>query len=336
MTYGLVAFGTAKGEKVAVKEVVAEYTEDVERVLGYGYDHVHRAGGDVGLTDLAAEAGTAALAAAGLQARDVDLLVLAVTDIAEYLYWDAAAAVAHRLGLRRAEAVLVDQGCVGGVTAFDALAGRFATHPDYRTAVVIAANRTAEAYWNRLGTHSLLFSDGAAAAVAVRGARSLRWLASHAETDGAYADFFRMDTGGAAEPFAPGGPVPAVRDAWDVMAHFDYDTERCTAFAEEIDDRTARAVHRACKRAGVTEEDLRWLVLLNDNTRVLTAQADLVGVPVERTNLCWAAQNGHFGAADHLFVLASLHESGEPVAGDLVALAANGRGMHWASAILSW
>ncbi|QFZ21177.1 3-oxoacyl-ACP synthase III family protein [Saccharothrix syringae] len=336
MAYGMVAFGTAFGEEVAVKDVVAEYTEDVERVLGYGYDHIHRAPAGVGLTDLAAEAGRAALAGAGVAARDVDLLVLAVTDITEYLYWDAAAAVAHRLGLRRAEAVLVDQGCVGGVTAFDTVAGRFATHPDHRTALVIGANRTAETYWNRLDTNSLLFSDGAAAAVATRHAGSLRWLASHAETDGRYADFFRMDVGGAAAPFTAGAEPPTTRDAWDVMQHFEYDTERFSAFAQEINDRTARAVHRACKRAGVTEDDLGWLVLLNDNPRVLTEQADLVGVPAERTNLDWATRHGHFGAADHLFVLAALHESGEPAAGDLVALAANGRGMHWASALLSW
>ncbi|PRY45204.1 3-oxoacyl-ACP synthase III family protein [Umezawaea tangerina] len=336
MAYGLVAFGTAMGEEVAVKDVVAEYTEDVERVLGYGYDHVHRAAPGVGLTDLAVDAGRSALAAAGLAPRDVDLLVLAVTDLTEYLYWDAAAATAHGLGLRRAEAVLVDQGCVGGVTAFDAVAGRFATHPGYRTALVIGANRTVEAYWNRLDTHSLLFSDGAAATVVTRESTSLRWLASHAETDGAYADFFRMDIGGGAEPFAAGSPAPMVRDAWDIMEHFGYDSERFAAFADEINDRTARAVHRACKQARVTEEDLRWLVLLNDNTRVLTAQADLVGVPTARTNLRWAGRNGHFGAADHLFFLAALRESDEPDPGDLVALAANGRGMHWASAIFSW
>ncbi|TWP48835.1 3-oxoacyl-ACP synthase [Lentzea tibetensis] len=332
MAFGLVAFGTALGEQVAVKDVVADYTEDVERVLGYGYDYVHRS--DQHLTDLAVEAGAKALESAAVDPRTVDLLVFAITDIADYLYWDAAASVAHRLGLRRAEAVLIDQGCVGGVTAFDALAGRFATHPTCKTALVIGANRTTELYMNRFDTNSLLFSDGAAAAVATRDALTLTWRSSHAETDGSYADFFRMDVGGGARPFQQGDP-PAVRDAWDIMSYFDYEVERFSVFAAEINDRTARAVHRVCKQAGVSEDDLGWLVLLNDNPRVLTEQADLIGVPVERTNLRWATQHGHFGAADHLFALAELSASGELKRGDLVALAANGRGMHWAATLLT-
>jgi 3-oxoacyl-[acyl-carrier-protein] synthase-3 len=336
MPYGLVAFGTAVGEMIAVRDIVAEYTEDVERVLSCGYDYVHRATADVGLTDLGVDAGARALAAAGVSPKDVDLVVLALTDIAEYLYWDAAAVVAHRLGVGRAESVLVDQGCIGGITAFDTLAGRFATHPDYRTALLIGANRTTEAYWNRLDTHSLLFSDGAAAAVATRGAPSLRWLASYAETDGRYADFFRMDVGGGADPFRPGAPGPTARDAWDIMEHFGYDPDRFTAFADEISDRTARAVHEACRRAGLTEDDLRWLVLLNDNPRVLARQAELIGIPIARTNLRLATQHAHFGAGDHLFTLSSLRESRELARGEMVALAANGRGMHWASAILQF
>ncbi|GLZ36297.1 hypothetical protein Lesp02_84840 [Lentzea sp. NBRC 105346] len=327
MAFGLVGFGTALGERVAVKDVVGSYTEDVERVLGYGYDYVHIA--SVGLTDLAVSAGTAALASAGVSARDVDLLVLAVADVPEYLYWDAAAAVAHRLGVR-AEAVLISQGCVGGVTLFDTVAGRFATHPSYKTALVIGASRVAEAYMNRFDTNSLLFSDGAAAAVCWRDALSLTWRASHAETDGAYADFFRMDVGGAASPFSA-GEAPAVRDAWDIMAHFSYDTERFAAFAEEVNDRTARAVHRVCRQAGLSEDSLSWLLLLNDNPRVLAEQADLVGVPLARTNLAWAVEHGHFGAADHLFGLSRLSLS----PGESVVVAANGRGMHWAAALFT-
>ncbi|GAA4214980.1 3-oxoacyl-[acyl-carrier-protein] synthase III C-terminal domain-containing protein [Microbispora amethystogenes] len=334
MTFGLIAFAAEVGEPVPVKDVVADYTEDVARVLAYGYDFVHRAAPGTGLTDLAVEAGGQALAAAGVAARDVDLLVLAITDIAEYLYWDAAAAVAHRLGLSWAEAVLVDQGCAGGVTAFDTLAGRFATHLSYDTALVIGANRTTEAYWNRLDTHSLLFSDGAAAAVASRNATSLRWRTSYAETDGRYADFFRMDDGGGANPFGPGTPPPKVRDAWQIMEHFQYDSDRMAGFADEINDRTARAVHRACKQAGITEDELAWLLLLNDNPRVIAAQADLIGVPTSRTNIRGARQHGHFGAADHLFELGNLHASGELGLGDYVALATNGRGMHWACTIL--
>lgn len=328
------SFGSSLGRPALVPDIAAHYTADVQRVVGHGYRAIHRAEDGVGLTDLAATAAERALAGAGMGPGDVDLLVLAITDIPEYLYWDAAAHVQHRLGAHRAEAVLVDQGCVGGVTCLDLVAGRFATHPEYRTALVVGANRTCEPYWNRMETHSLLFSDGAAAAVLARGHDRLRWRASEALTDGRYADFFRMDVGGAAAPFTAGGLEPTARDAWDLMEFFDFDTERFTGFVDLMNDRLRVVVERACKRIGRTTADLARVVLLNDNARTLADVASRLNVPLDRTNAAFSLAHGHFGAADHLLVLGAHVEAGEVEPGDLVALAAVGRGMHWAAAVV--
>src|SRR6266511_3139236 len=57
-----------------------------------GVPHVPPAEAGTGLTDLAESAGQLALKRSGVDAADVDLLVLAMSDIAEHLYWDPAAA----------------------------------------------------------------------------------------------------------------------------------------------------------------------------------------------------------------------------------------------------
>lgn len=335
--FGLVSFGAALGEPVAVRDVVADYTDDLERVLEYGYRDIHRCPQETGLTDLAHEAGSAALSSAGIDAAELDLLVLAVTDITEYLYWDAAASVQDRLKAYNAEAVLVDQGCIGGITGFDLIAGRFATHPEYRTALMIGANRTCDAYWNRLDTHSLLFSDGAAAAVAKRGHSGLRWRCSEAHSDGRFSSFFRLDRGGAMNPFG-GGPLGQepikVRDGWDIMEFFNYDTDRIGEFAAGMSDGVRDVVTRACKRIGVERSDLARVVLLNDNARAMTEFAEKLGVLRDHTNAEIAEEHGHFGAGDHLFCLRHHVAAGEFAPGDLVALAGVGRGMHWACTIL--
>ncbi|MGH3735253.1 MAG: hypothetical protein ACRDT6_06470 [Micromonosporaceae bacterium] len=49
--------------------------------------------------------------------------------------------------------------------AGDMVAGKFAAHPAYRTAVVIGANRVCEPYWNRIEINTSIYSDAAAAAV---------------------------------------------------------------------------------------------------------------------------------------------------------------------------
>jgi 3-oxoacyl-[acyl-carrier-protein] synthase III len=325
MSFGLVSFGEALGDPVPVADVVGQYTDDVHRVLGYGYRRVHRSAPEVGLTDLAERAARQALDAAARAAADVDLLVLAVTDLTEHLYWDAAADLAHRLGAVNAEAVLLTQACTTGVLSFDTVAGKFATHPRYATALIVAANRTCEAYWNRMDTQPMVFSDGAVAAVARRGHPRVRWLATEAATDGRYAGFYRLDEG--TEP-------PAVRDVWHVMEFFDYDAEQFEQFARDLDERAVRVTERACERADVKVADLARLILVGDNERSMTALARAHGVPMERTNRDLAAEHGHLGAADQLFGLSRLLAAGELGAGDRVALISLGRGMHWACTVV--
>ncbi|MGI5212814.1 3-oxoacyl-ACP synthase III family protein [Plantactinospora sp. CA-290183] len=338
MSFGLVSFGQTLGEPTPVADAVAEYTGDEERILGYGYRTMHRCPPEVGLTDLAVEAGAKALTASGTDPGELDLVVIAITDIVEYLYWDAAAKVAHRLGASRAEAVFLTQACTTGVMSLDTVAGKFATHPGYSTALVIAVNRTCEPYWNRMDVQPAVFSDGAVATVARRGHPALRWLATEVTTDGAYADFYRMEAGGAAAPFRPGGTVdPAdlrVRDAWDLMEFFNYDGERFEAFVRMLDERGAETIRRACARVGADLNDVARFILPNDNVRAMTSMAAVLGVELARTNADLSAGYGHLGAADQLFCLAEYAATGALEPGTKVALFSMGRGMHWACSLL--
>jgi 3-oxoacyl-[acyl-carrier-protein] synthase III len=337
VNFGLVSFGAALGNPVPVDHVIADYSEFEARVLAYGYRNVLRCPEDVGLTDLAIEAGGKALAEARIDAADIDLVVLAVTDITEYLYWDAAASIAYRLGATRAEAVLLTQACAGGVLCLDTVAGKMATHPDYKSALVIAASRCCEAYWNRMDNQSMVFSDGAAATVAVRGSNRLRWLATEVVTDGRYADFYRLETGGAAAPFngATNGPALRARDMWDVMKFFEYDAEKLERFTKEMDEFAQLTVERACARAGVKVSDLAKVIFISDNASAMTTLADSLRIERWRTNYDLALEYGHLGAADYLFCLGQYSAGGGLEDGALIALVSRGRGMHWACTLLA-
>jgi 3-oxoacyl-[acyl-carrier-protein] synthase-3 len=337
MDFGLASFGIALGTRVPLPTVVGEYTDDVERVLAYGYRHVLRAPDDVGLTDLAVEAAGRAVAAAEIEPASLDLIVLAVTDIAEYLYWDAAASVAHQLGASRAESVLISQGCVGGTVSLDTVAGKFATHSQYSSALVVAASRCCEAYWNRVVTQPIVFSDGAVAAVARRGHRRLRWRVTETQTEGRYADFYRLDIGGAADPFSAHGiPGSALRvhDAWSVLEFFNYDHALFENFVQELDAKTIETVQRACMRIGIEMSDISKMIFVGDNADNMKSVARSLGIPLSRTNFDLVLDHGHLGAADQFFGLAHSDARGELQCGEIVAMVSRGRGMHWACTLL--
>jgi 3-oxoacyl-[acyl-carrier-protein] synthase-3 len=334
--FGIVAFGAELPPQSDVDTAAPEYTADLERIQGWEYQRFHRATPGVGITDLAVGAGRRALTEAGVAAADVDLVVLAISDLAEYLYWDPAAATQSRLGATRAEAVLVNQACGGGVAAFDLVAGRFATHPDYRTALVIGANRVCEPYWNRMEINTSIFSDGAAAAVLRRDHGTCRWLATEVITDGQYADFMRMEIGGAARPFTPGtGEQPRVRSPFDRLDEFfDGDVRRMYQFVSTIRTRNREVVDAACARAGVDRSEIRRVIHFNDNAKQLAELAKDLGMPAALTNVDIAVEHGHLGCADQLLTLDRLLATGELVAGDLVALTSTGSGMHWICTLL--
>jgi 3-oxoacyl-[acyl-carrier-protein] synthase III len=279
---------------------------------------------------------TQALTESGTRPSDLDLIVLGLTDLPEYLYWDAAASLQHRLGADNAEALLITQACTAGIAALDVVAGKFATRPHYQNALVVAANRCCDTYWNRMDTQPMVFSDGAAAAVAQRAHPRLRWRCCEAVTNGRYADFNRMDVGGAARPFtaSTAGEQPRARDTWDIMEFFDYDDEKFEGFVHELNSKAALVVQRACERIGVGVKDIRHAVLLHDNARSVRSLAEELGLPVPLTNLDVGLDTGHLGAADHLFSLGHAVRGGGLAPGDLVALVGMGRGMHWACALL--
>ncbi|GAA3647008.1 3-oxoacyl-[acyl-carrier-protein] synthase-3 [Lentzea atacamensis] len=330
--FGVVALGHVLGEPVDVASAAADYTSDVDRVLGWGYRTFHRAADGVGLTDLAAEAGAKALANAGVRPDEVDLVVLALSDLSEHLYWDAAGATQAKIGAHGSEAVLLTQACGGGVAAFDIVAGKFATHPDYRTALIIGANRVCETYWNRMEINTSIFSDGAAAAVVQRDHPHRRWINTEIISDGRYADFMMMDVGAAARPFADGEPVGVKSPQKRLEEFFAGDIRKMFEFVSTIRTNNHEVVRRACKRAGITPSDVRRLLHLHDSAPALTLLAKDLDMGLEWTNASVAAAHGHVGCADQLMSLELV--SDELAKGDVVALTSTASGMHWLCTLL--
>ncbi|MFI6099357.1 3-oxoacyl-ACP synthase III family protein [Lentzea sp. NPDC051213] len=335
--FGVVSLGHVLGEPVDVASAASDYTNDVDRVLSWGYRTFHRAADGVGLTDLAAEAGAKALSNAGVQPHEVDLVVLAMSDLSEHLYWDAAGATQAKIGANRSETVLLTQACGGGVAAFDIVAGKFATHPDYETALIIGANRVCEPYWNRMEINTSIFSDGAAAAVVRRDHPHNRWLTTEIISDGRYADFMMMDIGSAARPFTGQDPaeVKVQSPQKRLEEFFAGDIRRMFEFVSTIRNNNHEVVRRACARAGLAPSDLTRLLHLHDSVPALTLLAKDLGMGPEWTNAEVAQAHGHIGCADQLMSLEHYLTADELTGGDVVALTSTASGMHWLCTLLA-
>lgn len=334
--FGIAALATALGEPQDVAATVGDYVDDPERVLRWGYHTYHRAAPGTTPTSLAVRAAEAALAEAAVDGKDLDLLIVANSEIPEYLHWDFSASVARALGLKETPSLLLTQACASGVLAFEQIGGTFAIRPDVENVLLVAVNQVSEAHRNRMRTNTCLGSDGAAAALLRRGHSALRWLATEQITDPECADFFRAEYGGSAVPVPPAGLSNLGIDPLTrVHEHFERDPRRLREFITTLNARIGGVVDRACSRAGVEPGTIARLIYLNDNQHSIADAAKAVGLPVERSNAELAARLGHCGGADQLICLREHLNQGDLQAGDVVALVGIASGMHWFCTLLA-
>lgn len=333
--FGVAGLAIALGEEKDVGATATDYVDDPERILRWGYRSFHEASEDVTSTDLAADAAVRAMHDAHVDADQLDMIVLADSDIPEYLHWDPSAALARALGVRQTPTLLLTQACASGVTGFGNIAGAMAIRPDVDVVLFVAVNRVSAAYRNRMTTSTCLGSDGAAAAVLRRDHDRLRWMSTEQLTDPEYCDFYRAEYGGSRSPIAPAGRANTdITVMMRVQEHFDRDPALVKGFIEELGARVATVVKRACQRAGVPMDQLSRLVYINDNKHSLREVAGAVGIPVEKTNIELASRYGHLGCADQLVCLHGHLERNELASGDLVALTGVSGGMHWFCTLL--
>ncbi|MEV6907365.1 3-oxoacyl-[acyl-carrier-protein] synthase III C-terminal domain-containing protein [Amycolatopsis sp. NPDC051071] len=328
--FGIAGFGYAFGDDQDVERTAGSYVADPERIIRWGYQTFHRAGDGVTSTALAAEAARDALTRAEVDPADVDLVVLANSELAEYPYWDSSAALARELKIRERQTMLLTEGCACGVTGLGSVAGQLLLQPELGTVLFTAVNRVSEFHRNRMNVNNAVHSDGAVAVVLRRGHDRNEWLATEQFTDSDFCDWFRTDVGGSVTPVPPPGwsSSTAPSGTERVQAHFRKDPRQLEKFSEQLNARVVEVIDRVCRRAGVRRADLARFFYINDPDGIADL-ATVLDIPLARTNHDLAIEHGHMGAADQLIALGAHLDDGGLNSGDLVALAGISIGMRW-------
>jgi len=262
-----------------------------------------RIGGTV--AGLATEASREALARAGVDPGDVDLLLLSTTTPDEAVP-ATSAAVHHALGLSGGAAD-VNAACAGFVYALVLGYGALATGA--RRVVVAGADVLSRITDPDDRGTAVLFADGAAAVVLERSA-SAGLCRFDLGVDGSAHDILHCPVGGTL--FMEGREVfrRAVRA-------------------------TVESAGAALGSAGVKADELALFVPHQANLRIIEAAAERLGIPMARTAVV-LDRTGNTSSASIPLALAEAADGGRLAPGDHVLLSGFGAGMTWASAVLRW
>jgi 3-oxoacyl-[acyl-carrier-protein] synthase III len=264
-------------------------------------------------SDLALEASRRALEAAGLRATDLDLIVLA-TSTPDYVFPSSACLLQAKLGVKGCPAFDIQAVCSGFVYAL-ATADSFLRSGAYRRALVVGAEVFSRIMdWNDRST-CVLFGDGAGAVVLASGSEP-GIHASVLHADGSYADILSVP-GNVCGGRIVGSPYLQMQGS------------QVFKFAVKVLDEVARETLAA---AGMTIDDVDWLIAHQANARILDATAKRLGLPAERMVMT-VARHGNTSAASVPLALDECVRGGRIRAGHRVLMEGVGGGFTWGAVL---
>ena len=275
------------------------------------------------LTSLSAEASRMAMARAGVQPGEIDVIILG-TATPDHLLPATAVEIQTALGCTRAAAFDISAACSGWLYA--AIMGEsLIASGSADTVLVIGAEMLSTIVdWTDRNT-CILFADGAGATVLRRnkergGTKGI--LSSFMRSDGALAELLWRPAGGAAEPFSP--------EVFEQKRH-------CVRMAgREVFKHAVRsmaeATDRALDSARLTAADVDLLIPHQANVRIIEATAKHAGISMEKVFIN-VDRFGNTSAASIPIALSDAVEQGRVKEGTTVMFVAFGAGLTWGSLV---
>lgn len=271
-------------------------------------------------SDMATAASLQALERAGMDAQDIDLIVLA-TSTPDYTFPASAVTVQAQLGITHGAAFDLQAVCSGFVYAM-VTADNFLRSGQHRRALVIGSETFSRILDWEDRTTCVLFGDGAGAVVLEaelqEGLATDRGvLASQLRSDGRYRDKLYVDGG----PSSTGTVGHLRMEGREVFRH------AVVNMSQVIFDTLAKA--------GFEPNEVDWFVPHQANKRILDGTARKIGISPDKIVMT-VDKHANTSAASIPLAINTAYEDGRIKEGDLVLMEAMGGGFTWGAVLLRW
>jgi len=271
-------------------------------------------------SDLAIHAAKAALSDAGMQANDIDAIILA-TSTADLTFPSTATMVQSALGMTRGFAFDVQAVCAGFIYAVANANALIVSGQAKRVLVIGAETFSRILDFNDRAT-CVLFGDGAGAMVleATTGkgtSADTGILSVDLNSDGRHRDLLYVDGGVSAT-----GTIGVVKMQGPEL------------FKQAVVKLAETAV-TALNRAGLDKNELDWIVPHQANIRIIAGTARKLGITMDHVVLT-LQDHGNTSAASIPLALSTAKAEGRFKPGDVLLMEAIGGGLAWGSVVLRW
>jgi 3-oxoacyl-[acyl-carrier-protein] synthase-3 len=269
--------------------------------------------------DLAEKASRLAIAAAGIDTSEIDLIILA-TSTPDKIFPSSACILQARLDIHGCPAFDIQAVCTGFIYALS-VAEKFIKSGSARTALVVGAEVFSRILdWQDRGT-CVLFGDGAGAVI-LRADDETGMLSSHIHADGKYENLLWVPCG--------------IGDGYDkVKAGKAFVEMRGNEVFKMAVNTLGRIVDETLAANHMKKSDIDWLVPHQANIRIITATARKLGMSMDRV-VVTVHKHGNTSAASVPLALDVAVRDGRIQRGELLLLEAFGGGFTWGSVLVRY
>ena len=314
--------GSYLPDKVLTNDDLSKFVDTSDEWIaartGIRERHVAAEGETTG--DLAYHASGRALEAAGVQASELDLIVLGTTT-PDVVFPSTACLLQHRLGANGCPAFDVNAACSGFIYALT-VADKFIRSGAARTVLVVGAETLTRMVDWKDRTTCVLFGDGAGAVV-LRADTETGILSTHMHADGSKKELL-WNPVGVSVGFKPGEENAGVRIHMSGNDVFKHAVKALDSVVEET-----------LEANGLDRHDIDWLIPHQANLRIIEATAKRLDMPMDRV-VVTVDKHGNTSSGSVPLALDEAVRTGKVQRGHLVLLEAFGGGFTWGSALLRY
>jgi len=267
-------------------------------------------------SDLAVAAARQAIAAAGVDIAEIDLIIVATTT-PDLIFPSTACLVQNKLGISNGCAAFDVQAVCSGFVYALSIADNFIRAGQARRALVIGAETLSRITdWNDRG-NCILWGDGAGAVILVA-SETPGIISTHLHADGRYRDLLHVN-----------GGVSAGSDGKPTMQ-----MQGSAVFKMAVNTLDA-IVDETLAANGLQKSDVNWLVPHQANIRIIQATAKKLGMSMDNV-VVTVDRHGNTSAASIPLALDAAVRDGRIQAGEIVLMEAFGGGFTWGSVLIKW
>jgi 3-oxoacyl-[acyl-carrier-protein] synthase-3 len=299
---------------------------DLEKVVDTSDDWIvsrtgirerHVAADHESTSDLAFHASRRAIEMAGVDAQEIDLIIVATTT-PDMVFPSTACILQDKLGIRSGGAAFDLQAVCGGFVYALTVADQFIRNGSAKCALVVGAEIFSRILdWNDRTT-CVLFGDGAGAVI-VKASDAPGILSTHLHADGSYRGMLGVSAS------ISGGKIQG-------NPFVEMDGGAVFKFAVKVLD---EIVEETLEKNGLAKSDINWLVPHQANTRIIQATAKKLGMSMDNV-VVTVDKHGNTSAASIPLALDTAVRDGRIQTGELVLMEGVGGGFTWGSVLVRW